>query len=1176
MKRRLRLEDVLVEKRHRSGGTIKYDVQLYLNNRRKVWVRMLKTFLKKHKSVKYDIRLEVRLQKREENDVYIYSEPCFRSMARILFARDDVEESVNEALEQILDAYDVYMKKGSGWVLDRVMFSQINVYRYQAIGGGGYKPVKKFRQSVLPESLVKNTNSILTMRPTPDGKCFLHCILAALFPLPSGRQDRTRPKAYLDREKELNTDGLRYPVTLEQIPGFEQSNGLVINVVALDEDEKMYFAYKSRASSEKVVNLLLYNDHYSLITSWGCFLNYSGKNKRILCKKCGNFFRSSAGTTCETCQGMEETGNLVFLEKGSKQKFTNFKNVSPQPFVYYCDLETVLVPNEVVDECAKMKKTKIHQPIAIGLLRCCTEKKYQHKRPIIHAGKDCIEKFYETLKKEIAFMDEILSTVNHPLDMTPEQEEAHLRATNCYVCEKLLASDEKMRDHNHLKRRENYLGAACNECNLNRTDLKLKRTPLIFHNGGRFDIHFLIQKLHVLDQPITNIIGKTGENIMCMELFGKRLVVVDSMNHLSSSLSSLVDMLQKSGKPLPHTERMLKGDQIGLKLMSRKGVFPYDYVDCEEALLETKELPDREKFYDELQERELSEEDYDHARSVWQHFDCKSLWEYMMVYLKSDITLLADVFENYRRFFEEKFSLDCTKYLSLPSLSYDCMLKFTKCKLDQVSDREIYEFLKRGLRGGVSMIPLRYAKANNPGLKCYDPGKPISHLIYLDCNALYSSIMTKKLPYKKLSFVDMKKDEVLQIVQNYDPESKKGYMIECDLTYPPDIHDLTRDLPLAPEHRKVSDEMLSPMGEKLKKELDIADDKSKKLLSTQYDKEQYVCHVENLQFYLQMGMKLVKVHKVLEFKQKAIFKPYVELCIRERNREVTSSDEKAMWKLCCNAIFGKTITNPEKKTCMKLVSDAKKVLNAVKSSRFKHADVINSRIVQVTGERRKNLINTPYYAGVAILELSKLLLMKMHYEHFMKKYGRFKLRLCMTDTDSLLYHIQTENLYEELRDMGIVEFSNYPEDHPCYDKTNGGKLFYLKDESAGKPIKCFVGLRAKSYSVQYDDEKYNKMVGKGVPRSKLRSITHEDMLKVLETHLIKNVMSNQLRSFKHTMFSIRQEKVALSPFDNKRYVCQDGINTLPYGHIDIQGELRKKRKREEYEKRLRKTTDNDG
>jgi len=1170
MKKKKRdLTKLIVEKRHQPRGKRKYDVQMYMVERSKIWQNALQSLWNRHKAVKFEIKLVTKLQKRQKENEYIYSAPCFRSRAKTILTLGAVEELLREALAQILDAYDVYMKQGSGWLLHSVSFSQINVYRYETKGGGG--GTVDLRKNLLPEDLVMNHKSILCLHPSPDKKCFLHCVLAALYPLPKEKaRKRSDPKEYLQHEHRLNTQNLTYPVTIRQIPQFEKDNGLCINVHAQTQTRgkrKLFFRYLSKNVGKKRVDLLLHKKHFSLITSFTRLLNYSGKNPRTLCQTCGRHILKMKEQTCRACQKRgfsvvdEQISMLEFPQRGARQKFANFKNVAPHPFVFYCDLETMLV--DVEDEKrSKVKRQKMHQPIAIGYLRVSTRKKYTQTTPVIHTGKDCIEKFYASLKKEIQYMDEKLAK-NHPLDMSEEQERLHEEAESCYVCEKFLEQEEKMRDHDHLLKRNNYLGAICNSCNLNRTDIKKSQTPLVFHNGGRFDIHFLIQKIHVLEQPVTRLIGKSGENIMSMNLFGRRLVVIDSMNHLSSSLASLVEIMKKSGKPLKYTSRSLRGNERGLELLSRKGVFPYEYVTSHQRLLWTTKLPPTKEFYDGLSEKAIDQKDYDHAQRVWDHFDCRNLQDYMEVYLSSDITLLADVFENFRNFFREKFQLDSAKYLSLPGLSYDCMMKYTGCKLDYIYDEETYNFLKRGLRGGVSMIPHRHAEGNNPQLNDYDPNEEKTFLVYLDANALYSSIMTLKLPYKNLRWVKMEKKEAKKVIEEYTDRSGVGYFFECDLDYPPEIHDLTKDLPLAPEHLLVTPKMLSPYARRLHEKLGIKTDKLPKLLSTQYKKERYVCHVENLQFYLAKGMKLLKVYRVLQFKQKHIFKDYIDLCIKERNQPGTSADEKSMWKLCCNSVFGKTIQNMEKRNNITVLSDQEKVLRAIANPRFKHADLINSRVVQISSYKRKQLITTPYYIGVTILELSKLHMMRLHYDHFVKKFGRLNLQLCLTDTDSLLYRIKTDDLEKNLREMEIVEFGNYPADHPLHEKGPSGKLFYLKDESAGTPIKSFIGLRAKNYSIEYEDSEKNKTVGKGIPRAKLRGITHEDMKKVLSENVTTEITSNHLRSFKHEMFSIQQQKVALSPLDNKRYLCDDGIHTLPYGHIDTLGETENDQEKED-------------
>jgi len=186
--------------------------------------------------------------------------------------------------------------------------------------------------------------------------------------------------------------------------------------------------------------------------------------------------------------------------------------------------------------------------------------------------------------------------------------------------------------------------------------------------------------------------------------------------------------------------------------------------------------------------------------------------------------------------------------------------------------------------------------------------------------------------------------------------------------------------------------------------------------------------------------------------------------------------------------------------------------------------------------------------GAAVLEISKLILFRWHYDFFVKRYGRENIELCMTDTDSLLYLITNDDIYEDLKNEDRFDFSNYSVDSTLHSKRCQGQLFCLKDEVGGKPIKSFVGLRAKSYSIEFADES-RKVTGKGIPRTKLTTISHKDMKRTLFRKEKTHLTSRHIRSYKHKLYNISEKKLGLSPFDNKRYILQGGIHTLPIGHF---------------------------
>ena len=170
-----------------------------------------------------------------------------------------------------------------------------------------------------------------------------------------------------------------------------------------------------------------------------------------------------------------------------------------------------------------------------------------------------------------------------------------------------------------------------------------------------------------------------------------------------------------------------------LRLMAKKGVYPYDYMDSFDKFSE--KLPAKEEFYSVLNNEHISDEDYKHTQNVWNTFSFKNMGEYHD--LKSDVLLLADEFENFRKTCLEYYKLDPCHYFTSPCLSWDAMLKMTNIKLELMTDIDMFQFIEKGLRGGISYIANRYGKANNKYMKEYNEKAPSKYIMYLDANNLY-------------------------------------------------------------------------------------------------------------------------------------------------------------------------------------------------------------------------------------------------------------------------------------------------------------------------------------------------------------------------------------------------------------------------------------------------------
>ena len=159
----------------------------------------------------------------------------------------------------------------------------------------------------------------------------------------------------------------------------------------------------------------------------------------------------------------------------------------------------------------------------------------------------------------------------------------------------------------------------------------------------------------------------------------------------------------------------------------RKGVYPYEET----------QLPPKEAFYSKLSDENINEADYTHARQVWTTFGCKTLGDYSDLYCRTDVLLLADVFETFRKTCLRQYGLDPAHYNTAPGLSWDALLKKTGVGLELLTDYDQHLFIEKGIRGGISMVSKRHARAINPRVEGYDPEKPNSHILHLDANNLY-------------------------------------------------------------------------------------------------------------------------------------------------------------------------------------------------------------------------------------------------------------------------------------------------------------------------------------------------------------------------------------------------------------------------------------------------------
>ena len=564
--------------------------------------------------------------------------------------------------------------------------------------------------------------------------------------------------------------------------------------------------------------------------------------------------------------------------------------------------------------------------------------------------------------------------------------------------------------------------------------------------------------------------------------------------------------------------------------MTRKGVYPYDYVTSIKQLKETK-LPPKEALNSKLLDEEISDEDYQHAHNVWNTFNCQTLQDYHDLYLKSDVLLLADVFENLRKTCLNYYKLDPCHYYTAPGLAWEACLKLTKQELHLLTDYDMLMMFEKGIRGGMSHISKRYAEANNKYMTHYDKEKPSTYIQYLDANNLYGWAMSQKLPthgFKWMKNIDI--PSTIELLEKKD--TKKGYIFEVDLEYPESLWEEHNDYPLAPHKLKIN--------------------KTEKLVSTFLPKTNYVLHYKNLKQYLEEGMILKKVHRGISFYQSTWMEPYIRKNT-ELRKEANNSFEKDFFKLMNNSVFGKTIENIRKRQNVKLIDDRKKALKLSSKPNFDRVTIFDENLAAIHMKKTEVYFNKPIFVGQAILDISKTLMFDFHYNYIRKKYGD-KAELLMTDTDSLMYLIQTDDVYSDIKKDVKKKFdtSNFPDNHPSGIESgvNEKVIGKFKNEVATNQITHFAGLSSKLYSYLMENygkrEKIDEICkAKGVKKNVIKkSLTFEDYKKCLfsEEKVMKEM--NIIRSKNHDIYSMNVNKVALSANDDKRLVCPNKIDTL--------------------------------
>lgn len=1100
--------------------------KIFLNNISKQVKNLIDKSLQKHTSIKvsFEIYSFFLLFKNDEQELKSFSTKNFNINVHYDF--DLIYETV---MDMLLKKIEEFQERDSGWTFLCNSHLEINISKYQPLGGSKFIPLPKY---------LKNKKACLNIQ-NKDKFCFLWCIVAALYPT---NRHPERLSSYPHFRDVLNVNDLSFPITFSDITKFEKNNPFLnIFVYGLQNDKTITGPlYKTLNNKSKSIHLLYLENntgsHYCLITNFSRLVRSQiskHHGKLHFCETCLLFFPSLNKIETHLCGGVA----TVLPDEGSILKFNNYERKQNIPFVIYADFETLLEPiDDLKLDTDNTSYSQRHVPTAFAY-NIVSSSNISVEGFRSYRGEDCVSKFINFLIEDAKAIHTTLSKCE-PMIFTKKDAEDFKHAITCHICENLLWND-RVRDHCHITGL--YRGASHRHCNL---QYKIpKFIPIFFHNLSGYDCHLFIKKLGEYPGQI-KIIPKTKEKYITFTKFIPiaaneyiQIRFLDSFNFLGSSLDKLAKTMQK--EDFVNLKSQFSNEKQ-FSLLTRKGIYPYDYM-TDWKSYDQKSLPPKRCFHNSMTNEDITDDDYNHAQTVWNEFNITNMGEYTDLYLKTDVLLLSDIFQKFRKTCKQHYNLDPAFYVTAPSLSFDAMLLKTGVQLELVSDLSIVRMIQSGIRGGLCMCSYRYAKANHKYMPDYDTSKQQCFISYIDCCNLYGFSMCQHLPYSSFRFLSEHEIDNL-CIERIENDAEWGFILEVDLLYPESLHNYHNDLPFCPE------KCIPPGG------------KTKKLLANVYNKYNYVIHYVYLKKCLEHGLMLRKVHRVITFRQSPYLKQYIELNTQLRQK-AKSSFEQDFFKLLNNSVFGKTLENTENRVTVHLVNQwndelnrTKKMISAerlIANPYFHSASILSENLVAIQMNPDQIILDKPIYIGFTVLELSRSHMYDFHY-NIIKPFYKDRVRLCYTDTDSFIYKIYTNDFYHDLKFNFLQYFdtSNYKEnnDHNILlqNKKVPGRF---KDEMGGQYITEFVGLRSKLYSIMTPDEVIKK--AKGVKSSVVKDLNIADYADVLFNDTVIRRKNNMFKSIKHEIFTQSINKIALSNNDDKRAILTDKVSTQAWGHSSL-------------------------
>ena len=947
--------------------------------------------------------------------------------AQTLYNDFELEDVVNVIINQTIDRNANFIQDRSGLVVQQVTATALHISKHAPLSAG-------FGRRDLPKA-IRDKHAVVNVQ-NDDNRCFGYALLSMLQP----HLDNPHRACNYDRYfNTLNLHQLKYPIEPNNVPVIEDIIKMAISIYGCSDDGMHKFPiYVSKKQFSMRIDLLYWKEHFAWIKDFPALFYDVNKHqhRKFFCHNCLGHFQSQQAIDNHhrNCQMAGFMSTIYTMpHPGAVVKFKNVRHQQKLVFKIFADFEALIAPP------GDHPNNRPHTPCGVGFklvsLLPGFQVPYQSYR-----GEECVDWFLDKLiEVETRCLKYLFEERPLIWDTDKDAQDRHAAATHCYLCGgefNNTVNYQKVRDHDHLTGL--YRGAAHTKCNLQLQ--KTYKIPVFFHNFRGYDSHLLVHSLPKHPDRKINIIAQSMEKYLILN-WGDHIVFKDSFQFINVPLEKLAANLLKAGRE--NFVHLLAEFSVNenVDLLLRKGVYPYEYMDAFERFAEV-EMPPIENFHSSLKNEDITAADYAHAKNVWNKFNCANIGDYHDLYLETDVLLLADVWESFSKTCFEQYKLDPAHYVSSPHLSWDAMLLKTGVKIGLLSDPEMFRFYNNNIRGGICYIAKRHARANHPDLPDYDPNSPRVLLPDIDENNLYGAAMMVSMPIGEFQWLTP--IEIAQIdwcAQSDDQDY--GFTIECDLDYPTELHDAHNDYPLAPERIQVNYTCISEKQVEIARSYGMARNcTTTKLMPNLMDKRFYVCDYMNLKFYIEHGLKLIRVHRVIRYRQSKWLMPYIELNSLLR-KNATQEHQKDFHKLMNNSAYGKTCENLTKRSDIRLVVTEQQRKRFTEKAHFKQARIFGESLAAIQMEKLYTKIDKPTQVGFKVLEASKLIMYKFYYDQLKVWYGD-RVHLLFTDTDSFMLEIQTVDWEADMaKYKEFFDLSFYPLGHPKRDCTNEKVLLKL-------------------------------------------------------------------------------------------------------------------------------------